>query len=333
VILNWNGLEDTLSCLSSVFASQYGNFKVIVIDNNSINDELKIIRSKFPEIHGLQSKTNLGYTGGCNFGIKYALQRDADYVWLLNNDARVFPETLQSLIRKMQEDLFIGMISPIIYDDHFKEIITCGSSIQFETLTFKNLKTADEYLELEKSSPPKVTLWGTALMLRRAMIEQVGLYDDQYFAYGEDQDLSVRVLHHGWKNSVDVNSNICHGETTSKISKHKYYYMYRNRYLFLSQHSLPKYRKSNLANYISDTLLYVSVYKQREEIEIAKIYLDGMWNAGHKIFGDWENRNIMPSILSSILLWQPKVFYKLFRIITLMVNLMGGVHHRPHSTG
>lgn len=326
VILNWNGLEDTLMCLSSLYKSQYDNYKVVVIDNNSTKNELKIIQKKFPEVHGIQCKSNLGFTGGCNLGIEYALKENASFIWLLNNDALVFPETMQNLVTELQEDHSIGMISPVIFDKEFKYIENCGSYIDFETLQIVGLKSIDEYIELKKKSHFNIALWGTALLIKREVIENVGYFDNRYFAYAEDQDLSIQVLRNGWKNSVSINASICHGKVSSKSNLHKEFYMVRNRYLLLSKHSLPKYRIINLANFISNLLLIVDNQKHIGKIDLCVIYLDALWNALWNNYGDWKNRTIMPSIFKNLLLWRPMIFYKLSRVVNILIDFISGIN-------
>lgn len=94
IILNWNGLKDTLECLESVFKLDYLNFEVIVVDNGSTDDSVNVILKTYPQVRLIENRENLGYTGGNNIGMRYAIERDADYIWLLNNDTIVEEDTL-----------------------------------------------------------------------------------------------------------------------------------------------------------------------------------------------------------------------------------------------
>lgn len=98
IILNWNGLEDTLECLGSVFQMDYQNFEVLVVDNGSKDNSINFIKTKYPQVVLIENKENLGYTGGNNIGMRYALNNGADYVWLVNNDTVVMVDTLSKLI-------------------------------------------------------------------------------------------------------------------------------------------------------------------------------------------------------------------------------------------
>src|SRR6266851_7872043 len=84
VLLNWNGWKDTVECLSSLQKLEYGNNRTMVVDNGSTNDSVPRIRAQFPQVEIIEMGKNLGFAGGCNAGIRAALDRGAEYVWLLN---------------------------------------------------------------------------------------------------------------------------------------------------------------------------------------------------------------------------------------------------------
>src|SRR5215203_3182643 len=98
IILNWNGLADTLECLASIRRLTYPNVRVKVIDNASANNEAEIIEKSFPEVEVLKQKENLGFCGGCNVGMKRAIEQGAGFVMLLNNDSLVSPGLIEALI-------------------------------------------------------------------------------------------------------------------------------------------------------------------------------------------------------------------------------------------
>jgi GT2 family glycosyltransferase len=95
VILNWNGLDDTLECLASIAKLSYSNVKTIVVDNGSEDDQAAVIAKAFPNVYGARATENLGFCGGCNVGIKEALEKNADFVMLLNNDTLVSPALIE----------------------------------------------------------------------------------------------------------------------------------------------------------------------------------------------------------------------------------------------
>src|SRR5215213_2485085 len=115
IILNWNGWQDTLECLASLNGLAYSSYEIVVVDNGSTDESEIRIREARPDITLLQTGSNLGYAGGNNVGIRYALEQGAEYVWLLNNDTVVHPASLRTLTSLMQEDSRIAFLSPEMY--------------------------------------------------------------------------------------------------------------------------------------------------------------------------------------------------------------------------
>src|SRR5579863_8615618 len=104
IVLNWNGGNDTVGCLSSLQRLNYENCSVIVIDNGSTDDSPALIREAFPDVELLETGQNLGFAGGCNVGIRRALAQRADFIWLLNNDTTVHPDALNAMVEKAETD-------------------------------------------------------------------------------------------------------------------------------------------------------------------------------------------------------------------------------------
>src|SRR4030067_2042822 len=119
IVLNWNGKEDTLECLHSLQRSSYSNFTTIVVDNGSTDGSVPAIKNAFPDLVVIKNRDNLGFTGGNNIGIRHALVNGADYVWLLNNNTIIQPDTLANLVAKAETSPDIVILSPVIhwYDD------------------------------------------------------------------------------------------------------------------------------------------------------------------------------------------------------------------------
>jgi GT2 family glycosyltransferase len=115
VVLNWNGASMTIECLTALKTSTYPNLKVMVVDNGSTDDSVSRIKVAYPEILLLQNEKNLGFAGGNKVGIRYALQRGADYVWLLNNDTQPAADALSALVAKASSADRIGAVASICY--------------------------------------------------------------------------------------------------------------------------------------------------------------------------------------------------------------------------
>src|ERR1017187_67190 len=115
-LLNWNGWRDTVECLTSLQKLDYEECELLVIDNASTNDSVLRIRERFAPIKIIQLEKNLGFAGGCNVGIRYAISHGAQYAWLLNNDTKVDPSALRALVEVAEADGCVGAVGSIIYD-------------------------------------------------------------------------------------------------------------------------------------------------------------------------------------------------------------------------
>src|SRR3989338_5520706 len=103
IILNWNGLKDTLACLETVFKIDYPNFDVAVVDNASSDGSASVVKERFPQAHFIQNKENLGFAEGNNVGMRVALENGADYIFILNNDTVVDKDILNAFVRAADE--------------------------------------------------------------------------------------------------------------------------------------------------------------------------------------------------------------------------------------
>jgi len=127
IVLNWNGGQDTLACLESLAQLDYPEFGVLVVDNGSTDGSLQAVQERFPEIPIIETGENLGYAGGSNVGLRWALDHGADYALLLNNDTVVAPDFLRLLVEAVGADPRIGIAGPTIcYYDRPEVIWSAG---------------------------------------------------------------------------------------------------------------------------------------------------------------------------------------------------------------
>lgn len=203
VILNWNGWRDTIACLNSLSKLSYKAYKIFVVDNGSKDDSVTRLRTFDPSLEIIETGKNLGFAGGCNVGIRNALNGGFSYVWLLNNDAIADQHALSEMVVAAESDTQIGAVgSTIYYMDSPHCIQACGGGrISFWTGCSRHLET-NERLDY---------LTGASLLLRRDALRQVGLLDDvAYFMYWEDVDLSYRLRAANWRLFVATGSRIWH---------------------------------------------------------------------------------------------------------------------------
>ncbi len=258
VIVNWNRKKDTLDCLKSLLKIRR-DFKVeiIIVDNASNDDSVEQIR-KF--LNGRNFKTsgfsykliinenNLGFSGGNNVGIKHALNHQADYVLLLNNDTYVDKDFLTNLVKVFQRYPKAGILSPKIYfapgyefkKDLYK-ISDFGSVIWYAggDLDWDNVYGVNHGVDIVDSGQFGIIqdtdfATGACMLIKREVFERVGFLDEKYFMYFEDADLSLRVRRRGWRVLFVPQSRIWHkvSQSSGIGGALNDYFITRNRLLF-----------------------------------------------------------------------------------------------------
>lgn len=236
IILNWNDFDKTIECINSVNKLTYQNFKILVVDNGSSNNSLDVI-SKISEIELISNGVNLGYAGGNNSAISIALERGADYVWLLNSDSTVAADCLNQLVSISEDNQNIGLLSPVIFDaDHFSEVQHAVSRIDFSLPIIEETSDLEIATRWQNETPAKVIVWGTALLIPRKTISTIGVLDEQLFAYAEDTDYSVRSIKAGFVNATVFDAKIWHQGHVGLRKPHYYYYVTRNSFIFWRKH-------------------------------------------------------------------------------------------------
>lgn len=209
ILLNWNGGAKTVQCLSSLSKITYQNYKIIVVDNASTDDSLEIIKKKFPEQHVILSDKNWGFGGGNNIGIRHALQSEADYIWILNNDTTTDANSLSAMVDVAEKNPQIGAVGSLIYDQSKPNTLLDygGGNVRFFLgLPCRGKKFADKALAFVS---------GASCLLKVKALRDVEGFDETFFMYWEDVDLSFRLRQKGWLLSVAKDAKIFHEETSS----------------------------------------------------------------------------------------------------------------------
>jgi GT2 family glycosyltransferase len=203
VVLNWNGWRNTLACLASLQQQNYPNFQVVVIDNDSSDDSLQELRKAMPSVELVQSGANLGFGGGCNVGIRLALDRGADYVWLINSDATADPGALAALVCVAESDASLSSVGSVLYKSTKpNEIQLWGGG---------RIALWSGHCMNRHAPGPLDFICGASVLLRCAALIEVGLFDEKtFFMYWEDADLSFRLYKAGWRLAVASDSRVWH---------------------------------------------------------------------------------------------------------------------------
>jgi GT2 family glycosyltransferase len=226
VVLSWNGREDTLACLRSLEGE---DIDVIVVDNASVDGIAEAIRGA--EV--IRNERNIGYAGGMNVGIRRALERGADAVLLLNNDVEVEPGAISALAAAVDG---VGAVCPVIvFADSPDRVWYAGARFD-PTRGYNGRHLTDR--------PDSVTeterICGAAVLIPRNVLEEVGLLDEDLFAYHEDADWSLRAREQGLRLVVTPDSRVRHkvsASTGGEGSPDALYYSARNLLAVSERHA------------------------------------------------------------------------------------------------
>ncbi|MGR3310598.1 MAG: glycosyltransferase family 2 protein [Candidatus Brocadiales bacterium] len=236
-ILNLNKCIDTIECIDSLGKIDYPNYEIVLVDNGSKDNSVELFKARYSsntKIRLLINNNNLGFTGGHNLAIRHTLGEDIDYFLLLNNDTVVKPDFLTRLINAAKADDKIGIVGPKIYKFGSSDILSCSG-----TKTIPFLDNILEYLHKVIHNIETVDhIPSAALMIKKEVIERIGLLDERFFAYFEDWDWCVRARKLGYKSVYVPDATIWHKDATTIGFKSPSYYYYttRNRMLFARKH-------------------------------------------------------------------------------------------------
>lgn len=228
VIPNWNGEENLSSCLDSLL-NQSCATEIIVVENGSTDRSLTILSSKYETVTVLAQSKNLGFAGGVNIGLRYAIEKGYEYVALFNNDAVANINWLEHLIKQLDLHSDVGITTCKLLTTDKIAIDSSGELYTSWGLPYprgrdeRDLSKYDNELEIFGAS-------GGASLYRIEMLKEIGLFDEDFFAYYEDVDLSFRAQLAGWKVRYEPKAEAYHqiGATSGKIKGFTTYQTLKN---------------------------------------------------------------------------------------------------------
>jgi GT2 family glycosyltransferase len=249
IVVNYNGQALTLDCLASLCRVSYNDLSVLVVDNASTDGSVKSIREQFPGITLLEAGDNLGYPGGNNLGMEYALTHSADYILILNNDMEVDQNMVAALVETAQQHPDAGMICGKVFYYNPRDMIwSAGSRMDMRTgspelIGCNETDTGQYDMERELESVD-----GCMMLVTARACKQVGLFDTTYFAYYEDTDWAIRFRRAGFRILYTPHAVAWHkvsatNRQNGRRSPFQVYYHIRNHLLFLSRYSRITLRK------------------------------------------------------------------------------------------
>lgn len=221
ILVNWNGWRDTVECLSALRGSDYRQMEIIVVDNASADGSVEQIRSRYPNIEILQSDRNRGFGGGNNLAISVAMDKGAEFVWLLNNDTVPDRSALSRLVRRAAEDKRIGAVASVCYfHDRPNEIqVWAGARVWVWAGYGRNARSPhpDRWFS---------SLYGASLLVRTSALRQAGVFDERFLHFWEETDLCLRIRRAGWSLAAAPGSRVLHKvgrSTRSSLTADRYF--------------------------------------------------------------------------------------------------------------
>ena len=314
IILNWNGWEDTIECLESVYQINYSNYNVVLVDNYSEDESLKKIeeyllgdipiRSEYygynsnnkpiqmvePENYhkGLDKNSviliknheNHGFARGNNVGIDFAMDHlKMDYVLLLNNDTVVDKNFLKELVETGESRENIGFIGPKILFYGKEDIIqeAGGGNVNYRQSKVEEIgfNEVDDG-SLDYYIEPDY-IGGACLLIKSEVIRSIGVLDSNYFMYWEDVDWCITGLENGYKSAYEYKSVIWHKYGSSSENQFKMYYLNRNRLYFMRKHAKGS-DYLRFLGYFVPFIIFESCYQliRKNDIKMARAFFKGM---------------------------------------------------------
>lgn len=267
VIVNYNTRELVKKTLASIYKYEYNfSYEVFVVDNASSDGSKEMIRENFGRVMLIENDDNLGFAAANNIGIKKAKGR---YILLLNSDTVVYESTFETMINFMEHNLEVGAAGCKVVlpggrlDKACKRNFPTPANALFNALKLDRLFPDNKmfgdynltYLDKDKTHEVEA-LVGAFMLVRREVIEEIGLLDEDFFMYGEDLDWCYRIKQAGWKIIYYPETKIMHvkGGSNKQKSNKIIYEFYRSMYLFYDKHYKNKY--SFLTRYI----VYIGIW-------------------------------------------------------------------------
>jgi GT2 family glycosyltransferase len=281
IILNYNQLKVTCECIDSARSLEYPNYEIIMVDNASSEDPTSITHSRYPEVRLIRNQVNLGFSGGSNVGIKAA---HGDYFLIINNDTEVVPDLIERMLEAFATDPRVGVVSPKIRYYSHPHIIQYAGYTEMNPFTGRNKTIGLMEEDKGQFDTPGYTAYahGAAMMVKREVVEKVGVMSDIFFMYYEELDWSARIRRTGYKVYYQPTALIFHKDSVSmgKQNPMKTYFHNRNRILFMR-------RNTNAFQFMFFLLFYLVLavpkniikYARKGQLEHLRNFLKGLvWN-------------------------------------------------------
>ena len=229
ILVNYNGYSDTIDCINSIRGSSFA-CDIIVVDNNSSGDDIRLIKNSDKDVMCIQNKDNLGFAGGNNVGIQKALEAGYEYLIILNNDTVIDRDMISYLVREADSSTI--SVPAMFYYDSIDEMWYGGGEINISTGNCEH----KQYKTKRKCS----FATGCCFCAKREIFEKVGLFDERFFMYFEDVEFSIKIQEKGLTIVYCPEAKLWHkvGKTAGNDSSPlSIYYNTRNRLNCVKEHA------------------------------------------------------------------------------------------------
>lgn len=255
LILGYNSLKDLNECITSLLNQDYKNYEICFADNNSNDGSVEYIKENFSTVRTFQFKKNNGYAGGNNILIRKAFKAGADFCLVLNPDTKADKNLITNLVITYEKEIKtnkIGLVQPVvmIYDMPEK-INSAGNVIHYLGFGYCGGYMSEEIPKEDKNI---ISVSGTTMLISKQYYKDVGLFDEDFFMYNEDQDYSWRGFLQGYKHYLSVSTKVWHKYSFVKNQK-KMYFSEKNRLIMI----LKNYSKKTLLKLIPILILNESL--------------------------------------------------------------------------
>jgi len=269
IILVTTNEEHNLKLLfSSIKRQSCEDIALYLIDNNSSDNSVSLAQKLYPSIKVKKLNKNIGFASANNLGAKVAIEDGCDLLFILNNDTELHPDCIKELVSLSQKDEQIGCTGPIVFkysQNKNRNIIQeYGGHIDFKNYKIKKNYVNQIYEKLENipESMDVEFIMGGAFIIRADLVRRIGLFEPRYFIYGDEIDLSYRVIKKGYKLCVTKKAKLWHNHYPASDNLKRYYferyYILRNKYLYFLKYKL---YKGLIVSFIRDVAFSLFLYK------------------------------------------------------------------------
>lgn len=287
IILNWNGKDDTCECVDSLLDAGCVKSQIIIVDNGSNDGSVAVFCERYPDIKTIVNDANLGYAGGNNIGIRKAIESNAEYILILNNDTTVEPGFLEPLVNTLKNEKY-DIAGPKILNYWNKELWAGSGSIIWFAASPIQRKILGIF---NKSTYSRKTTFvtGCAMMVRKDVFIKIGMLDPEYVAYYEDLDFCYRATNNNFKCKYVAESIIYHKVSATggfigkdTLSPFQAYFNARNGFLFCKKNLTRLKKWQFLLGHFSFRFIYffILALKSKNVDSLKKLfqgYKDGIF--------------------------------------------------------